>query len=131
MNDPLILSLIPRGCPEHPRFLIANQLCEYWTGENWSGDEDDALLFADEGTAGRASTALLNLHAQDKPAFRVTAPVEIEIRSDSAPDLRALQLWLTKAARLFVDYRQCGNGPTKDGVVLLSIDWSRLREVSE
>ena len=128
MANPLILSLIPKGCPEHPRFLIANQLCEYWTGEIWSGEEDDAVLYADEITAGRVSTELLSEHTQDKPLFRVTAPVDVEIRSDSPPDHRALQFWLMKAVRLFVDYRQCGNGPTDDGVVLLSIDWKQLEE---
>jgi len=126
MSDPLILSLIPKGSPEHPRFLIANQLCEYWTGAEWSHDEDHALLFVDEATAGCARTALLAVYDHDKSVFRVTAPVEIEIRSNSAPDLRALQLWLMQAARLYVDYRQCGNGPTDDGVVLMSIDWKRL-----
>ena len=89
------------------------------------------MLYADEVTAGRVSTELLSEHAQDKPVFRFSAPVEVEIRSDQPPDHRALQLWLMQAARLYVDYRQCGNGPTKDGVVLLSIDWTQLREVGE
>ena len=56
------------------------------------------------------------------------APVEIELRSDSAPDLVDVQLWLMRAARLYVDYKQDG---LSDGTAILSIDWKQLKETTE
>lgn len=56
------------------------------------------------------------------------APVEIEIRADSPPELTALKLWLMRAARLFVNYRQPG---LPDATTLLSIDWTELKEIEK
>lgn len=128
MSNPLILSLIPKGQPDHPRFLLANQHRQFWSGEDWSHDEDDGLLFANEVDAGWACAEILTEHAKSKPVFRFVAPVEIEIRSDRRPDFRAVQLWLMRAARLYVDYKQDG---LSDGTAILSIDWLELKEISE
>lgn len=124
----LVLSLIAKGSAEHPRFILANQRQEFWTGDGWSPDEQAAALFADEAEAGRVCFDILTESAKDKPTFRFTAPVEIEVRSDRPPTLANVRFWLMKAARLFVVYRQCGAGPTTDGVTLLSIDWTQLEQ---
>ena len=128
MSKPLVLSLIARGRPEHPRFLIANQHRKFWTGHDWSHNEDEGLLFANEVDAGWACTEILTEHSKDKPVFRFVAPVEIEIRSASPPDLADIQLWLIRAASLYVDYKQSG---LSDGTAILSINWKQLKEVSE
>ena len=120
----LVLSIIPKGQPEHPRYLVANQLRQFWTGDGWSTDENDGLLFVDEADAGWACTEILTEHVKEKPAFRFVAPVEIEIRSDEPPDLRGIQWWLMRAARLYVDYKQHG---LSDGTAILSINWSQLK----
>ena len=125
----LVLSLIPKGQPEHPRYLVANQHRQFWTGDEWSPDENHALLFANESEVAWACTEILIEHAQNKPIFRFVAPVEIEIRSDEPPDFADVQLWLMRAARLYVDYQQ-QSGLT-DGTAILSIDWVELKEVSE
>jgi hypothetical protein len=124
----LVLSLIPKGQPEHPRYLVANQLRQFWTGDEWSPDENHALLFANETEVAWACTEILTEHAKDKPVFRFVAPVEIEIRSDDPTDLRSVQLWLMRAARLYVDYKQDG---LSDGTAILSIDWTKLEQVGE
>ncbi len=128
MPNPLILSLIPKGRPDHPRYLVANHHRQFWTGEGWSPDENHGLLFADETEAGWASAKILTDHAKGKPVFRFVAPVEIEIRSDSPPDFGALQGWLMHAARLYVDYHQPG---LSDGTAILSIDWTKLKQDGE
>jgi len=128
MPKPLVLSLIPKGQPEHPRYLVANQLQQFWTGDNWSHDEDEGLLFANETEVSWASSKILTEHAKDKPLFRFIAPVEIEIRSDEPPDFGALQCWLMHAARLYVDYTQPG---LSDGTLILSIDWTKLEQLGE
>ena len=128
MPNPLILSLIPKGCPEHPRFLIANQNKQFWIGDGWSHEEDDGLLFADEAEVADVCTEILTEYAKHESVFRFTAPVTIEIRSDQSPELADVQLWLMKAARLYVDYQQKG---LEDGTAILSINWLELKEVSE
>ena len=128
MPNPLVLSLIPKGDPDHPRNLVANQLRQFWTGDNWSLNEQSAILFSNETEAGWASAEILIEHDKDKPLFRFVAPVEVEVRSDEPPDFEAVQLWLMRAARLYVDYQQSG---LSDGTAILSINWLELKEISE
>ena len=128
MPNPPVLSLIPKGCPDHPRFLIADQRQRIWTGNGWSEDENDGLLFASEKDAGQVAFEILSEATKNKPCFKFVAPVEIEVRSDEPPDMMALMIWLMKAARLFVDYRQPG---LPDATTFLSIDWTRLKEVGK
>lgn len=128
MSKPPVLSLIPKGSPDHPRFLIANQHQEFWTGEGWSTDENDGVLFAEVKHAGRVATEILSKASQAKRCFKFTAPVEVEIRSNEPPDLTKLMIWLMKSARLFVDYRQPG---LPDAVTLLSVDWTELKASDE
>ena len=127
MSNPLVLSLITKGCPDHPRFLISDQLHRYWTGDEWSPDEQAGLLFQNENEAGRVCFQILGSHFKDKPSFHFTAPVQIEVRGKNPPDLMELKLWLIRAARLYVDYRKEGLG---DGTVILKIRWGEL-EVGE
>ena len=124
----LILSLIPKGHPDHPRYLIANQNQEFWTGHGWSYAEDDGLLFADEREIGNVAAKLLTAHCGDKPVFRFTVPLEIEIRSDGRPALSDVRWWLMRAVRLYVDYHQ---GPLGNGVGLVSLNFSGLTEVGD
>ncbi|MEO2036969.1 MAG: hypothetical protein ABGZ35_33260 [Planctomycetaceae bacterium] len=124
----LVLSLIAKGQPAHPRFLIANQNKQFWTGDGWSHEEDDGLLFADETEVGDVCTEILTEYAKHESVFRFTAPVTIEIRSEEPPDFADVQLWLMKAARLFVD---CGQPGLSDATAILSINWLELKEVGE
>lgn len=128
MSKPPVLSLIPRGSPDHPRFLIANQEQQVWTGDEWSPDESDGLLFASVTDAGRVSMEILAVATKGKHCFKFVAPVEVEVRADESPDLTALMIWLMKSARLFVDYRQPG---LPDATTLLSIDWTEMKETEK
>ena len=120
--------LIPKGTPEHPRFIIANQHEQVWTGDNWSHDEDDGLLFASERDAGRVACEILTEATKGKRSFKFTSPIEVEVRADESPDLTELILWLMRASRLFVDYRQPG---LPDATTLLSIDWTEMKELEK
>ena len=124
----LVLSLIPKGHSDHPRFLIANQNKEFWTGDGWSHVEDHGLLFAGEREIGNVATKILTAYCRDTPVFRFTVPLEIEIRSDGRPALSDIRWWLMRAVRLYVDYHQ---GQLGDGVGLVSLNLSVLREVGE
>jgi hypothetical protein len=126
MSDPLVLSLISKGSPTHRRFLIANQFQQVYTGDDWSFDEDDGLLFSKNEELGIVCNKLLKESTEGKTVFKFTAPVEVEIRSDEVPCILDLQFWLMQAARLYVDYQKCD--PIEDGVILLSIDWTKMLE---
>lgn len=126
MEPRLVLSVQPRGTPNHPRYLISDQLSRVWTGKDWSFNESDGLLFDGEDVAGDACRELLLDQYDTKPAFRFTAPVTIEIRSDRPPDLETVRWWLIKAARLYTVSKH-GNGP-HDGLALVSINWLDLTE---
>ena len=122
------LSLIPTGNPDHPRFVISKLPRLYWTGADWSPQLKDALLFADEQVAGKAAFELLSQSSKGSRKFRFVAPIEVEVRSDVVPDLLQLQIWLMKASRLYVDYKQAG---LLNATALLSIDWTEMKEVEE
>jgi len=125
MSKPPVLSLIPKGSPDHPRFILANQHQEFWTGDDWSRNENDGLLLANMRDVARVTTELLTETTKGKRSFKFVAPVEVEIRGDSPPDLTALMVWLMKSARLFVDYKVPG---LSDSTAILSIDWTELRD---
>jgi len=123
-----VLSLIPRGCPDHPRFILADLQRGFWTGNSWSDDEHEGLLFATERDAGRVAVEILSAATKDMPVYSFTAPIELEVRSNHPPDLQGLMLWLMRAARLYVDYQQTG---LTDGTAMLSIDWTKLVPVKK
>ena len=126
MSDPLILSLISKGSPTHKRFLIANQFQEVFTGSGWSFDEDDGLLFSKNEEIGLVCSKLLKESTEGKNVYKFISQVEVEIRSDTVPCILDLQFYLMQAARLYLDYQKCS--PVEDGVILLSIDWTKLEE---
>ena len=128
MPDIPVLSLIPRGQPEHPWFIPADQHQRVWTGRDWSTDEEDAVLFANMKDVAKVTTKLLCESTTDRPSFKFVAPVEIEVRAGEPPDLTALMVWVIRSARLFVDYRQPG---LADVTAILSIDWTEMREAAK
>ena len=128
MPDLPVLSLISKGYPDYPRFILANQQRQVWTGDNWSHVENDGLLFESERDAGRVAWEILIDATKDKRSYRFIAPIEVEIRADQPPDLMQVMLWLMRASRLYLDYRKPG---LSDATGLLSIDWTELKEVDE
>jgi len=130
MSDPPIISVVPKGTPDHPRYVISDQRHRVWDGTGWNDDENAGLLFADERELGQVVRDLLLGQCGDKPTFVFTAPVQIEVRSNEPPDLIDLKLWLIRAARLYMDSR-LGNGPLNGSVVLISINWLDLTMTEE
>lgn len=115
------------GTQEFPRWRIASTDKEYWDGNDWVADPRKGLLYADVGLAARDSDELLRLQYGDKPCLkRVTVPLMVEVRSDQPIDPEALKAWLKKAATMYVDYRQHGNGPD-NSLALLAINWEEVK----
>jgi hypothetical protein len=129
MESPLVLTVLAKGTPVHPRFVIANQFGRVWTGDDWSDAEEDGLLFAEPNDVGRVCQELLLAQAGEKPVFRFLASIEIEIRSDKKPDWAEVAVWAIRAVQLTVDYDRHGSGPASGSVAVLKIDWATLKEI--
>ena len=129
MSDPLILTALAKGTSAHPRFMIADQFGRVWTGKAWSDDENDGLLFADLSDLGPVCREILLGQAAEKPVFRFSATIEIEVRSDTKPTWIDVAVWGIRAVQLSVDYHQHGSGPVSGGVAILTIDWGKVKEI--
>ena len=127
MNDPVVITLEAVGTKQFPRWRIATRDSRYWDGKDWTAKRNAALLYADPGVAAKDADEILRLQYADQPCIRrITVPLLIEVRSDQQIDVEALKTWIKKAATLYVDYRQHGNGP-ENSLVLLSINWEEIR----
>jgi len=115
------LSLVPKGSLQHRRFILAANENEFWTGHGWSMNEDDAMLISDPRTIDLKE--IINPNGTPR---KFVAPVEVEVFGDDPVDLIGLQVFMMKAARLYLDYNQNNT----QNFALLGIDWSELKEVS-
>jgi hypothetical protein len=129
MESPFFLTVLPKGTPAHPRFVIANQLQQVWTGQTWSDEKGNGLLFAEPNDVGLACRELLLAQAGNKPVFRFLASIEIEVRSDKKPEWAEVVYWAIRTVQLTVDYHRNGSGPISGSVAVLKIDWSKLKEI--
>lgn len=129
MPNPFVLTVIPKGSPQHPRFVIADQFSMVWTGDAWSPDETEGLLFADEDEVASAVRELLLGAYDDTPVVRFVAPLVVELRSHEPVDIESVRSWLMRAARLYTN-TDFGNGPD-DSLALLSINWFDLKKAEE
>lgn len=126
----LILSIIATGPPQHPRFQIADPQQRFWTGSGWSEEEAEGRLYVSVNDAGRAIQEILLAEHGEKPLRRFTAPVHVDLYSDSELSLDQLSDWLLKVSRLVMDTETHGNGPVAGSLGLTWIDWSKLREIN-
>src|SRR4051812_40388759 len=100
MSRPVILSLVAKGPPEFPRYLISNPSGQVWTGEGWSPDEDEGLLYGDNSDAAKEVQRLLMTEYADKPVRRFRAPIYLDLFADEAVSEHDLKAWLVKVSRL-------------------------------
>ena len=124
----LVLSLVATSL-DHPRYLISDQQCRFWTGSEWSEEETDGCLFASVNDAGRTVHEILLAQHGDKPMRRFVAPVYVDVFSESDLTLNQITEWLVKVARLTMDSEAHGNGPVDESLGLTLIDWSKLKEI--
>ena len=123
METPFVITLIPKGTPNHPRFVIGNQV-QVWTGNQWSLEEDEGLLYGSESDARDACLGMAEFDG--KPAYRFTCPLQIEIRSDTPPDIDALKVWLSRNARLYVNDAPNAIGVEHDSLAVVKLDFYHL-----
>lgn len=126
---PMILSVHRAGTPKFPRYFISDQFMRVWTGDGWSDDERDGLLYGDSPEACRVVQRLLTLEYIDKPVRRFRAPVYLDLFSDTPLTKDEITRWLAKVARLIIDSPRHGNGPVEGTLGLVRIGWGELKEI--
>ena len=132
-KQPVILSLIPLGTPEYPRYAISDQYLRYWTGDSWTDqkDESHALVYADANQALKDMNNILMIDHEKKPLKRYRAPIYIDLYSDKPVSKRELQMWLLKATKLIIDSPKHGNGPVAGSLGSCRINFGQLEEHSD
>lgn len=130
-KQPIVLSLIPRGSPNHQRYLIANQYLQYWTGETWSEQYDDknALVYHSSNEALHVMRIMLMTEHQHLPVKKYRAPLYIDLFSDKEISEHDLKQWLFKVTKLIVDSPKHGNGPVAGSLGTCRIEYSEMEEI--
>lgn len=123
MLNPFVLSIILKGTLQHPRFIIGNQV-QVWTGDHWSLDEEDGLLYASETEAKSSCLAMTDFC--QKPNHRFSCRIEFEVKADSPPDLNAIRGWLLKNARLYVNDGLSSMDGEHDSLIVAKVDFFGL-----
>ena len=130
-KQPIILSVHRAGTPQFPRYFISDQYKRVWTGEGWSEDEKDGLLYGNSPEACNEVQRLLMLDYMDKPVRRFRAPVYVDLFTDKPLTKQEIARWLVKVSRLLIDSPQHGNGPLSGTLGLVRIEWSEMKEIKE
>lgn len=128
---PIVLSVHRAGTPEFPRYFISDQFMRVWTGERWSGDPHDGLLFSDSNEACMEVQRLLMLDYMDKPVRRFRAPVYLDLFTDKELTKDEITRWLVKVSKLLIDSQKHGNGPVEGTLGLCRIEWGEMKEVKK
>lgn len=128
-NRPFVPSLVPAGTMQYPRWRIADQCLRYWTGTEWTENENQGTMYASVNEAAMDLQKLLLEHhgKQKKQVFQ--APVYLELYSDKEVSQAEVFNWLMRVARLIIDSPKHGNGPLQNTLGLVRIQWSEMKEV--
>ena len=131
-KQPIILSLIPRGNPEFPRYSISDQYLRYWTGETWTepGKDQTALLYSSSNEALIEMNRLLVVEHSTLTVTRYVAPIYIELRSEKPIPMDELKRWLLRATKLLIDSPKHGNGPVAGSLGSCRIEYGELEEIT-
>lgn len=126
---PVVLSLINKGTPDHPRFLISDQFMRFYDGEAWTENEEKGLLYADSNEACKEMQRLLAVDYEGLPVRRFRAPIYLDLYAASDIPIHEVASWLVRVARLLIDSPKFGNGPVEGALGLTHIDWTELEEI--
>lgn len=130
-TQPVFLSLHNQGNVDFPRFVISDQYLRYWTGQDWSkqNDEDAALVYANANAALEDMHQLLMLSYGKKPKSTFVAPLYIDVYSESKFSKKQLRSWLVKVTKLIMDTTKHGNGPLEGSYGTCRIEFGEMQEL--
>jgi hypothetical protein len=130
-KQPVILTVVNAGTPEFPRYLIANQFLQYFTGSGWTEQKSErgALVYRDANDALETSSSLLLLKHEHLPVKFFHAPLYLQLHSPQEVSMAELKWWLFRATKLLVDSPRFGNGPVAGSLGICRIEYSELKEL--
>lgn len=123
---PLILSLVPKGNPEFPRYLICDQWGNQWNGSEWV---EQGFLYANSNDACQEMQRILLASFDGAPKRQFRAPLYLDLYCDQPVTKRDIHAWLVRVARLLFDTPKEGNGPVEGSLGLLRIEWAEMEEI--
>ena len=130
-KQPVILTVVNAGTPDFPRYLIANQFLQYFTGNGWTEQKSErgALVYRDANDALEMTSALLLLKHEHLPVKFFKAPLYLQLHTPQEVSMRDLQMWLFRATKLLVDSPRFGNGPVAGSLGICRIEYKELKEL--
>jgi hypothetical protein len=130
-KQPVILTVVNAGTPDFPRYLIANQFLQYFTGNGWTDQKSErgALVYRDANDALEMTSSLLLLKHEHLPVKFFRAPLYLQLHTPHEVSMRDLQMWLFRATKLLVDSPRFGNGPVAGSLGICRIEYSELKEL--
>ena len=130
-KQPIILTVVSAGTPDFPRYLIANQFLQYFTGNGWTEQKSErgALVYRDANDALETSSSLLLLQHEHLPVKFFQAPLYLQLHSPKKVSMAELKWWLFRATKLLVDSPRFGNGPVAGSLGICRIEFKELKEL--
>lgn len=127
MPSDLILQAVAEFGPPHARRYVIVKLDtrEYFTGDGFSIDSDQARLYATTTSAGFEMHDILRAHYAEKPLKRYRVPIEVEVFGDVS--MAQVARWLSQASLLNIRTHVYGNGP-RNSLVLPVIHWGLIKD---
>jgi hypothetical protein len=123
-----VLTIEQRGDSPFGRWVVLNSFGWFWDDKLHVFVEDGGTLFCDVNSACKKLQEILLAEHGHKPVRQFEAAVSIALYCDDEIKLEQVQDWCLKATRLILHEDQ-GLGPL-NAFGLVSIDWSRLHEIS-
>lgn len=117
------------GNPDIVRYRITDQWLNYWSGEDWTQDKDEALIFESANAGCLEMQRLLLGEHEHLPLRRFRVPFHIDLYCEQPIDLQTLSEWLLKTTKIIIDSPSFGNGPVEGSLGLTYIKWDQLREI--
>lgn len=126
-----ILTLQNEGNSLAPRDTIMNDRGHYLNErDNSWGSKFNATLYGCPNDGSIKVKELLLKQFGALPSRRFVAPLFVEIHTAENVTATEVQEWLHSIVRIATDCRRHGLGPVAENLGLITVDWSKLQEVS-
>lgn len=131
MRDDTTLAVRYVGADHSRRYLIQRGDGEFWTGEGFSGVQNDAELFADKQQVQGVLRSIMFDKYRNKPMRTYQCEVTFTVIGDDVEtmDPEVLNDFLFKSIVLNIDTGAHGNGPIPNTYVLPQIKLAVLNEI--
>lgn len=88
-----------------------------------------ARLYAGWPEVAVAYQELAETYFRDAPRRKFVAEVEVNVRTGQEFDREELSQYLGRAAAIYLDTKNNGDGPTRNCLTQIEIEWGNLKEV--